>query len=213
VAGARCTRSILQLNDATDALPGRRMIDDAAAVAIGLVAAGLVACAGERRGAADTANAPATAATPAGIPAAELEAAAREVVAFLRGQAPFERLALADTVVLYVTPEGGGGRAVFTREQLRRPAAWAVRSGGQRYGLAPPPELASLTTRAGRHFACIEHALASRLPELGSLPHAGVKLEPKSGGSCLQSWNVTFVFEPGARPPRLAAVVYDQWEW
>jgi hypothetical protein len=31
--------------------------------------------------------------------------------------------------------------------------------------------------------------------------------------SCLQVWNVTFVFDPKARPPRLVAAVYDQFEW
>jgi hypothetical protein len=31
--------------------------------------------------------------------------------------------------------------------------------------------------------------------------------------SCLQTRNVTFVFDPNKKPPTLVAAVYDQWEW
>ena len=148
-----------------------------------------------------------------GIPAAELEAAAGDVVAFLRGAGPFERVRLADTVTLYVSPEGGGARAVFDRERLRSSSSWIVRSERQRYAFAPPVGLTKLTTRVGRHFDCLEYPLSSRFPALAPLPHVGVKLEPDSGGNCLQSWNVTLVFDSVARPPRLVAAVYDQWEW
>lgn len=112
-----------------------------------------------------------------------------------------------------VSPEGGGARTAFTREQLRHPSDWVVQSGRQRYAFAPPPGLAKLTTRLGRHFNCMEYPLSSRFAELAQLPHVGVKLEPDSIGSCLQSWNVTLVFDPAAGPPRLVAAVYDQWEW
>ena len=156
---------------------------------------------------------PRTDSSAAGIPAPELEASARDVVAFLRGAAPFESVRLADSVALYVSPEGGGARATFDRERLRSPASWVVRSGQQRYAFVPPAGLTKLTTRVGRHFDCLEYALSSRFPALAPLPHVGVKLEPESGGSCLQSWNVTFVFDSAARPPRLVAAVYDQWEW
>ena len=149
---------------------------------------------------------------PAGH-AAEVEAAARDVVAFLRGEAGFDRLHLADTVALVLSPEGGGTRTRLTREQLRDPARWSVTSGGRRYSFVPPPGLTKLTVRAGRHFACHEHPLASRDPELARLPHAGAKLEREGAESCLQTWNATFVFDPAARPARLVAAVYDQWEW
>jgi hypothetical protein len=145
--------------------------------------------------------------------AAELEAAARELVAFLRGQAGLDRVRLADSVTLYLSPEGGGTRTVFTREQLRDPSSWRVASGGHAYAFAPPAGMTTLTARAGRHFNCREYPLSSRFPELARLPHVGVKMEPGRTGSCLQTWNVTFVFDPAARPARLVAAVYDQWEW
>jgi catechol 2,3-dioxygenase-like lactoylglutathione lyase family enzyme len=144
---------------------------------------------------------------------AELESAARDAIAFLRGELGFDRVHLADTVVLYLSPEGGGARTRFTREQLRDPASWKVVSGGHAYSFVPPPRLTKLTTRAGRHFNCGEYPLASRYPELARLPHAGVKLEPEAPESCLQAWNVTFVYDPATRPLRLVAAVYDQWEW
>ncbi|HUF26438.1 MAG TPA: hypothetical protein VMM18_05580 [Gemmatimonadaceae bacterium] len=150
----------------------------------------------------------------AGVPhAAELEAAALDIVAFLRGAAPFDDVSLDDSVVLYVSPEGGGARTVFERGQLRDPAAWVVRSGGRSHALAPPPGLTTLTTSVGRHFNCLEYPLSSRFEALGQLPHVGVKLEPEAAESCLQTWNVTFVFDSAARPLRLVAAVYDQWEW
>jgi len=145
--------------------------------------------------------------------AAELESAARDLVAFLRHEAGFNRVRLADTVVLYLAPEGGGARTTFTGEQLRHPASWRVASGRLAYPFVPPPGATRRTTRAGRHFACREYPLASRYPELARLPHVGAKLEPEGAGSCLQSWNVTFVFDETARPPRLVAAVYDHWEW
>ncbi|HMG19522.1 MAG TPA: hypothetical protein VK573_12410 [Gemmatimonadales bacterium] len=145
--------------------------------------------------------------------AVELDAAANDVVAFLRGQVGFDRIRLADTVVLYVSPEGGGARAAFKREQLRHPSNWVVRSGRPTYVFAPRPGLAKVTTRVGRHFNCLEYPLSSRFAELARLPHVGVKLEPERAASCLQSWNVTLVFDATARPPHLVAAVYDQWEW
>lgn len=146
---------------------------------------------------------------------AELVRTAEEVVGFLRGQVAFDRLRLADTVVLYLAPEGGGARAAVPRERLRDPAAWSVRdpASGTAYPLAPPPGLGEPATRVGRHFACLEQPLGSRVAELDSLPHVGTTLRPPGAESCLQSWNLTLVFAPGARPPVLVAAVYDQWEW
>ena len=31
--------------------------------------------------------------------------------------------------------------------------------------------------------------------------------------SCLQTRNLTLVFDPDEKPPTLIAAVYDQWEW
>lgn len=134
------------------------------------------------------------------------------MIGFLRAESPFDGAALADSVTLYVSLEGGGGRTTFAREQLRQPSAWQVRSARSVYSLVPPPGLTKLTTKAGAHFVCFEQPLALRVPQLAALPHVGVKLEPESGTSCLQSWSITFAFDTRS-PPRLVAAVYDQWEW
>jgi hypothetical protein len=144
--------------------------------------------------------------------AATLDSAARRIVDFLRGKASFDQINLSDTVTLSVTPEGGGGQATFARQQLRDPSAWRVRSGSHVYSLAPPTGMTKLTTRVGRHFNCNEQSLATRFPRLAKLPHVGTLLEPGNRGSCLQTWNVTFVFDTSTHP-RLVAAVYDQWEW
>jgi pimeloyl-ACP methyl ester carboxylesterase len=140
-------------------------------------------------------------------------AAARTVVAFLRGDAEFRALQLADTVVFHLAPESGGGVAHAAADDLRERAAWRVRSqAGHTYVLVPPA-LPRLTTRFGRHLKCFEYDLAGVVPQLAWLPHVGAMLGPVDSTSCLQTWNFTFVFEADAWPPRLIAVVYDQWEW
>ncbi len=143
---------------------------------------------------------------------AALEGAARAVVAFLRGEVGFDRIRLADTVTLYVAPEGGGTRMPIAREMLRDRSNWRVR-GLTGHTLIPPKNSTKLTTRVGRHLNCMEYPLSSRSPELARLPHVGTKLEPPDASSCLQSWNLTLVFDPNERPPTLVAAVYDQWEW
>lgn len=141
-----------------------------------------------------------------------LDSAARRVVEFLRGRLSFEQIRLSDTVAFYVSPEGGLGHARFTREQLRRPSAWVVRSRGHDFPLAPPAHMGKLTTKVGRHLNCGEQPLAAKFPQLAHLPHVGTMLQPENLGSCLQTWNMTFVFDTSTRP-RLVAVAYDQWEW
>lgn len=143
---------------------------------------------------------------------ATLDSAARRVVEFLRGKLSFEQIALSDTVTLYVSPEGGLGRVTFSREQLRRPSAWVVRSGRHDFSLAPPAHMAKLTTKVGRHFNCGEQPLAAKFPQLARLPHVGTMLKPENFRSCLQTWNMTFVFDRSARP-RVVAAIYDQFEW
>jgi hypothetical protein len=142
-----------------------------------------------------------------------LESAAKEIVAFLQGKRRFETIHLADTVVLYLSPEGGGTRAAFTRDALRTPSNWMLQSGRQSHSFVPPRSVTRMTAKAGRHLKCLEYPLESLFSHLGGLPHAGVKLEPETAGSCLQTWNATFVFDTAAQPPRLVAAVYDQWEW
>ena len=174
----------------------------------------MIGCSAESRPLPDS-----TQTAAAGIPsvgrdgADAVEQSAREIVEFLRGNAPFETITLADTVTLYLSPDGGRILSAFSREQLRRPSQWVLRSGRQTYAFAPPRSLKKMTARADTHFNCLDYPLASRFPELAKLPHVGVKLEPDSSGSCLQTWNATFIFDTSAPPARLVAAVYDQWEW
>ena len=157
------------------------------------------------------------ASAPATPPAAQntgIVEAAEDIIAFLRGDLPFDSITTADTVTLRLAPEGGGDSTRVSREQLRERATWSVRAGsGSDYPFAPPATLTTLTTREGRHFNCREYALSSRAPDLAALPHVGTRLEPPDAGSCLQTRNLTFVFDPDAAHPTLVAVVYDQWEW
>jgi hypothetical protein len=143
---------------------------------------------------------------------AALDSAARRVVEFLQGRLSFEQIALSDTVTFHVSPEGGKGLTRFTREQLRSPSAWVVRSMGHNYPLAPATGMTKLKTKVGRHLNCGEQALAAKFPQLGRFPHVGTTLQPENLRSCLQTWNMTFVFDTTAHP-RVIAVAYDQWEW
>jgi hypothetical protein len=138
-----------------------------------------------------------------------LELAAERIVSFLRGETGFEEIHVADTVALYVAPEGGGMREAFPREQLRDRANWRVGA----YGLVPPAGSTILQTEVGTHYACFEQQLSSRYPHLARLPHVGARLEPPGADNCLQIWNLTLVFDPDEQPATLVAAVYDQWEW
>ena len=79
--------------------------------------------------------------------------------------------------------------------------------------MVPPEGAATLTTRTRRHLKCREYPLASISAELARLPHVGTMLMFGEGSGCLQSWNLTLVFDPEEKPPTLIAAVYDQWEW
>jgi hypothetical protein len=188
-----------------------------AAAGVGLTAS----CGGDGSGGAQASDsagrsvsAPASEARLGAHTAAELDTAARRVVAFLRGETPADSIRLADTVTLYVAPEGGGTRTPFTRAHLRDRSNWRVPGLGRAvYSLAPPAASTKLTTRVGRHLNCMEYPLSSRFAQLARLPHVGAKLEPPGASSCLQTWNLTVVFDPTRKPPTLVAAVYDQWEW
>lgn len=149
--------------------------------------------------------------------AGELVDAATAVVAFLRGEADFNRIRLANTVTLYLSPEGGGTRRAVAREMLRDRSKWTVRSRdlpharGMAYSFAPSSGRAELTTRVGRHLKCLDYPLSSIYEELAQLPHVGTMLAYGTG--CLQTKNLTLVFDPNEKPPTLIAAVYDQWEW
>jgi hypothetical protein len=150
--------------------------------------------------------------TPAD-PAARIETEASEVARFLSGHEPFERLELADSVDLYVAPDGGGGRTRIAREQLRDPKAWQLESGGRVRSFVPAGLRTRIITAPGRYMNCQPSDLATRFPALARLPHVGVRLEPPRVKSCLETWNATFVFDTTGGATRLVAAVYDQWEW
>lgn len=144
-----------------------------------------------------------------------LVAAAENIVAFLRAELELEQIAVADTVTLHLSPEGGGTARKVPRDALRDSGNWSVTASGTNttYRFAPPAGVTKLTTRPGRHMNCFETDLSSRSPELAAFPHVGTKLEPPEPASCLQGWNVTFVFDSLRSPPVLVAALYDQWEW
>jgi hypothetical protein len=144
-------------------------------------------------------------------PGAELLQTAEHIVRFLQGRVDLDSSVVADTVTLYISPEGGGATARVSRELLTNPANWRIESGTATHTLTPPAQLTELTTRAGSHFSCLEYQLATRYPELATLPHVGTKLS-NTAGNCLQTWNLTLVFAPQSAP-QLVGAVYDQWEW
>jgi hypothetical protein len=148
----------------------------------------------------------------------ELDEAAKQVIGFLRGEVGFDRIRVADRVTLYLSPEAGSARKEVTRESLRDPSNWSIRTAdtryaqGMMYSFVPTKGPAELTTRVGRHFNCREYPLSSRFAELARLPHVGTRLMYGTN-SCLQTRNLTLVFDPNQKPPTLVAAVYDQWEW
>ena len=83
---------------------------------------------------------------------------------------------------------------------------------GHSYSFVPHKAKAELETRVGRHLKCLEYPLSSIHPELARFPHVGTKLV-YSTQSCLNTWNLTLVFDPDKKPLTLIAAVYDQWEW
>jgi hypothetical protein len=174
----------------------------------------LSACERESQPAPDTARTTPTVADSA-RESPELTAAATKIVGFLRGNVPFSEIRLADTVDLYLGPEEGRSRRTVPREALRQPSNWSVRSQPTRYtySFVPHPRLTVLTTRVGRHLRCMDYPLAESFPELAALPHVGTTLKPEDYQSCLQTWNLTLVFDSAAVSPTLVAAIYDQFEW
>jgi hypothetical protein len=103
----------------------------------------------------------------------------------------------------------------LTARQLRLVENWRVRSKtlNTDYSFAPPTGNAEVATHVGRHAKCLDFSLSKESTALARLPHVGVVLTPKRATSCLESWNLTLVFEAKTKPPTLSAAVYDQWEW
>ena len=141
-----------------------------------------------------------------------LDSVTTRVIGFLRGQEGFPADVIADSIVVYAGPEGGGGSRTYRRAELRDRSDWMVPVNSHEARIAPAEAMTQVTMKRGVHFRCFEYTLASRFPRLAELPHVGVKMEPPDADSCLQSWNMTLVFDD-LESPRLVAVVYDQWEW
>lgn len=160
---------------------------------------------------------PASTPAPTGVHTeAELEEAAREIVSFLRGRSQlssFRHTRFAQTVTLVLAPEGGGDQSEKGRDKLADIVNWKVHSESldADYRFAPPDGNADVDVSVGRHRNCLEYEMSSRAEDFSDLPHVGVTL--RYGDGCLQTWNLSFVFDPSRRPPTLIAVVYDQWEW
>lgn len=89
----------------------------------------LAACGGREGDTGPDTVAPVDSSSPATAANTELEAAARTVIRFLPGSVPFDSVPLANSVALYVAPEGGGARSVYSRDALRQPSSWRVTSG------------------------------------------------------------------------------------
>ena len=146
----------------------------------------------------------------------ELVDAATQVIHFLQGEAEFDQIRVADTVTLYISPEGGGTHRTLTAKALRDRSNWKVPSPGERgsqYSFVPPKGKPELKTRVGHHLVCgAAQPLASRFKDLAELPHVGTTLIYGTT-SCLQSWNLTLIFDPNRKPPTLVAAVYNQYEW
>jgi hypothetical protein len=144
----------------------------------------------------------------------ELIAAAERVIGFLRGAVPFDDIDVADTVSFHLPAAAGGGRTVLPADSLRDRERWHVRTDhGQVHSLVPPRSLDVLTMRVGRHLRCFEYDLAASFPELPGRPHVGTMLRPRQYDSCLQTWNLTLIFDQRQPRPRLIGAAYDQWEW
>ena len=146
-------------------------------------------------------------------PIERLERAATLAGRFVAGHERFDVLDLADSVDLYIAPDGGGGHARLSREQLRDPANWKVESGGKTRTFVPTGLRTRIVTAPGRYMNCNPSDMATRFPKLAVLPHVGVKLEPPRTRSCLETWNATFIYDTTGGRTRLVAAVYDQWEW
>jgi hypothetical protein len=142
----------------------------------------------------------------------EMEIATAGIVAFLQGKSGLDSAYVADSVVLYVSEEGGGGRVARSSAELADANAWTVQSKGVTYTFLPPGTLTNLTTKSGVHFVCRATTLSSRAPKLADMAHAGALLKGE-GENCMQTWNATFVFDTTQATPKLVAAVYDQWEW
>ena len=143
---------------------------------------------------------------------ASFQAATRDLVAFLGGDSQTHDVAMADSILLVVAPEGGGQRREIRAEDLATREAWVINDGEHPVSIVPPQRDAELELTVGRHRRCWDQPLETVAEDLAHAPHVGVTLY-YARQSCLQTWNATFVYSPDELEPTLIAVVYDQWEW
>ena len=131
---------------------------------------------------------------------------------FISGHGRFDQLHLADSVDLYIAPDGGGGHARVARDVLRDPKAWKVEGTPER-SFVPRGLRTRVVTDVGSYMNCRPSPLGNRFPQLARLAVVGVRLEPPRLKSCLETWNATFFFDTAGGARTLKAAVYDQWEW
>lgn len=161
-----------------------------------LIAVGAAACADEKP-----------------TPEARLEQAASQAARFLAGYESFAKLDLADSVDLYIAPDGGGDRVRMARAQLADRNAWQVQGIRRTQSFVPTGMRTRLVPAVGKYMNCMPSDMRTRFPQLASSPHVGVKLEPPNAKSCLEAWSLTFVYDTTGGRTRLIAAIYDQWEW
>jgi hypothetical protein len=143
---------------------------------------------------------------------ATIRDAAETIASFLYADAEADAIALADSVDLFIAPEGGGAHARRSRADLLVRDNWSVGSGNAVHSFVPGGKYAKMTSFVGKHVNCVPGELRAKLPELSARPHVGVLLA-NPGQGCLASWNATFVFDTSRARPALIAALYDQWEW
>lgn len=146
------------------------------------------------------------------VAADPLRSSAERIARFLSGGIDSTALPLADSVDLYIAPEGGGGQVRRSRAELLRRDNWYVRSGGVTHSFVPDARFEKMESFVGKHVNCRPADLRTRSPELAARPHVGVLLSHPNGG-CMATWNATFVFDTSGPTPLLIAALYDQWEW
>ena len=142
----------------------------------------------------------------------EIRRSAEIIVSFLYGDADSTLMSLADSVDLYVAPEGGGAHVRRSREDLFRRDMWYVRAAGRVYSFIPPGRFQNMESFIGRHVNCRPADLRIKLPGPADRPHVGVLLSNPDAG-CLETWNATFIFDTASGTPLLVGALYDQWEW
>ena len=76
-----------------------------------------------------------------------LDSVTTRVIGFLRGQDGFPGDVIADSIVVYAGPEGGGGSRVYLRNELRDRSDWMVPVNGHEARIAPAEAMTQVTMK------------------------------------------------------------------